>query len=57
MAATKEYLKRRAEYNIAHTNFLFTTVSPYGLPHKDTIARWVKNTHTSRSEYRHFFIS
>ena len=44
MAATKEYLKCRAEYNVAHTNFLFTTVSPYGLPHKDIIARWVKNT-------------
>ena len=46
MAATKEYLKRRAEYNIAHTKFLFTTKSPYGPPHKDTIARWVKNTLT-----------
>ena len=46
MAATKEYLKRRAEYNVAHTKFLFTTVSPYGPPHKDTIARWVKNTLT-----------
>ena len=46
MAATKEYLKHRAEYNIAHTKFLFTTVSPCGPPHKDTIARWVKNTLT-----------
>ena len=46
MAATKGYLKHRAEYNIAHTKFLFTTVSPYGPPHKDTIARWVKNTLT-----------
>ena len=24
--------------------FLFTTVSPYGPPQKDTIVRWVKNT-------------
>ena len=46
MAATKEYLKLRTEYNIAHTKFLFTTVSPYGPPHKDTTARWVKNTLT-----------
>ena len=44
MAATKEYLKRRAEYSVAHTKFLFTNVNPYGPPHKDTIARWVKNT-------------
>ena len=44
MAATMEYLKHRAEYNVGHTNFLFTTVSPYGPPHKNTIARWVKNT-------------
>ena len=44
MAASKEYLKRRAEYDFAHTKFLFATVSPYGPPHKDTIARWVKNT-------------
>ena len=29
MAATKGYLKRRAEYNIVHTKFLFTTVGPY----------------------------
>ena len=43
MAATKEYIKRRAEYNIVHTKFLFTTASPYGPPHKYTIARWVKN--------------
>ena len=39
MAATKEYLKRRAEYNVVHTKFLFTTVSTFGPPHKDTIAR------------------
>ena len=37
MAATKEYLKRRAEYNVAHTKFFFTTVSPYGPPQKDAI--------------------
>ena len=37
MAATNEYLKRRAEYNVAHTKFLFTTVSPYGPPPKETI--------------------
>ena len=37
MAATKDYLKRRAEYNVAHTKFLFTTVSPYGPPPKETI--------------------
>ena len=46
MAATKEYLKRRAECNVAHTKFLFITVSTYGPPHKDTIGRWVKNTLT-----------
>ena len=45
LTATQEYLKRRAEY-IAHTKFLFTTVSPYGPPHKDAIARWMKNTLT-----------
>ena len=44
MATTKEYLKHRTEYNVGHTNFLFTTVSPYGPPHKYTIARWFKNT-------------
>ena len=43
MAATKEYLKRRAEYNVAHTKCLFTTVSPCGPSQSDTIARWVKN--------------
>ena len=49
MTATKEY---PTEYNVAHTKFLITTISPYGLPHKDTIARWVKNTLTkSSSEY------
>ena len=44
MAATKEYLKWRAEHNVAHRKFLFTTASPYSSPHKGTIARWVKNT-------------
>ena len=49
MTATKEY---PTEYNVAHTKFLITTISPYGPPHKDTIARWVKNTLTkSSSEY------
>ena len=46
MAAAKEYLKRRAEYNVAHTKFSFTTVNPYASPHKDPITRWVKNTFT-----------
>ena len=46
MAATKKYLKRRTEYNAAHTEFLFTTLRPNGPPHKDTLARWVKNTLT-----------
>ena len=46
MAATKEYLKRRAEYNVAYTKFLFTTLSLYVPPHKDRIVRWVKNTLT-----------
>ena len=46
MAATKKYLKRRTKYNAAHAEFLFTTVRPYGPPHKDTLARWVKNTLT-----------
>ena len=41
---TKEYLKRGAEYNVVHAKFLFTIVSPYGPPQKDTIATWVKNT-------------
>ena len=40
--STREYLKRRAEYNDVHTKFLFTTVSPYGPTHKDAIATWVK---------------
>ena len=44
MAAAKEYLKRRAEYIVADTKFLFTTVSSCGSSHKHTIARWVKNT-------------
>ena len=44
MAVTKEYLKRRAEYSVAHAKFLFANVNPYGPPHKDAIARWVKNT-------------
>ena len=43
MAATNECLKRKAEYNVSHTMFsLFTTVSPYGLPHKGTLGRFVK---------------
>ena len=46
IAATKEYLKRRAECNVAYKKFLFTTISPYGPPHKDTIARWVTHTLT-----------
>ena len=37
MASTKEHPKRRVEYNVAHTKFLFTTVSPYGPPPKETI--------------------
>ena len=57
MAATKEYLKRRTEYNVAHTKFLFTTVSPYGPPHKDTIARWVKNTLTQAGVNTNIFSS
>ena len=36
MDATNEYPKRRAEYNVV----------PYGPPHKDTIARWIRNTLT-----------
>ena len=44
IAATKEYIKCEAEYKVAHKKFLLTTVCPYGPPHKDTIARWVKNT-------------
>ena len=46
MAATKEY---PTEYNVAHTKILITTLSPYGLPHKDTIARRVKNTLTKNT--------
>ena len=52
MAATKEYLKPRAEYNVAHTKFMFTTASPYDPPHTDTIDRWVKNTLTHDDDYR-----
>ena len=29
MTATSGHLKRKAEYNVAHKKFLFTTVSPY----------------------------
>ena len=50
MAATNEYLKCRAEYNVAHTKFLFTTVSHYGPPYKETIARWVK-IHLRKQEW------
>ena len=46
MAATNEYLKRTEKYNVTHTKLLFITVSPYGLSHKETITRWVKNTLT-----------
>ena len=42
---------------IAHTKFLFTTVSPYGPPHKDTIARWVKNTLTQAGVNTNIFSS
>ena len=49
MAATKKYLKRRTEYNAAHTEFLFTTLRPNGPPHKDTLARWVK-IHSHKQE-------
>ena len=44
MNATNQYLKRRTEYNVAHTKFLFTTLSSHRAPHKIKIARWVKNT-------------
>ena len=46
MATTNEYLKRRAEYSVAHTKVLVTTVSPYGPLHKGKITRWVKSTPT-----------
>ena len=57
MAATKEFLKRRTEYNVAHTKFLFTTVSHYGPPHKDTIAIWEKNTLTQAGVNTNIFSS
>ena len=57
MAATKEFLKCRTEYNVAHTKFLFTTVSPYGPPHKDTIAIWEKNTLTQAGVNTNIFSS
>ena len=57
MAATMEYLKCMAEYNVADTKFLFTTVSPYGPSHKDTIATWVKNTLTQAAVNTNFFSS
>ena len=39
MAATKKYLKRRAKHDGAHKK-----------PHKDTIARLVKNTLIEKQE-------
>ena len=57
MAAPEEYLKRRTEYNVAHTKFLFITVSPYGPPHKDAIARWVNNTLAQARVNRNIFSS
>ena len=57
MAATTEYLKGREEYNVAHTKFLFTAVSPYGPPHKHTIASWVKNTPTQAGVNTKLFIT
>ena len=57
MAATKEYLKRRAEYNVTHTKVLFTTVSHFGPPHKETIARWVKNTLAQAGMKTNIFLS
>ena len=39
MAATKKYLKRRAKHDVAHKK-----------PHKDTIARLVKNTLIEKHE-------
>ena len=57
MTATKEYLKPRAEYNVAHTKFMFTTASPDDPPHKDTIARWMKNTLTHAEVNTNIFSS
>ena len=44
MAPTKGYLRRRAQYNVAHTKLLFATVSSYDPTHKETIVRWVKSS-------------
>ena len=56
MAATNECLKRKAEYNVSHAMFsLFTTVSPYDLPHKGTLGRFVKNTLTQARVNTIFF--
>ena len=46
MDTTNEYLKGRAECSGVHTKLLFTVVSRCGPPHKDILARWVKNTLT-----------
>ena len=53
--ATNEYLKRRSEYHVAHTKFLFTKVCTYGPLHKHTVARWVKNTLTQAAVNTVFF--
>ena len=52
MVVTKEYLKCRAEYNVTHTNFLFTIVR--NQRHNSSMVQ--KYTRTSRTEYKHFFI-
>ena len=57
MASAKEHPKRRVEYNVARTKFFFTTVTPYGQPHKNTIARCVKNTLTQAGVNKNIFSS
>ena len=59
MAATMEHLKHRAEYNVAHTKFLFTTASSYGLQHKDTIAKTIHRIFETNStrEIAHYLKS
>ena len=55
MSATNEYLEHRAEPKISYIKFLLTAVTPYGPPHKDTVARWVKNSLTKARVNTNFF--
>ena len=45
------------QFNVAHTKFLFTTVTPYGPPHKEAIARRVNYTLAQAGVNTNFFSS